>query len=337
MDITPLDAHDEAALAEWHAAYEAADVFERPHAAPWRLPEMRADLTHRRTGESMAPWVGTDDGVVVCCGLLVLPLKDNLQLALVRVWTPPDHRRRGYGGAMLAHLEAEAAKAGRTRLASDAHTPYDGPENGAGHPDADFAYRRGWTFDMCDIVRVVPLPVDVELLEGLVAESAPHHTDYTLLQFSGAVPQEIVVGFGELVGSLMVEAPMGELELEAEVLDEERIRTDEAALEAAGRTKYTTVALDRDSTPVAYSELVVPHHDPGPVFQWGTLVHPDHRGHRLGMATKAANLAWVQREAPDRNRVYTMNAEVNAQMIAINQTLGFEAVERHVALLKRQD
>ncbi len=79
----------------------------------------------------------------------------------------------------------------------------------------------------------------------------------------------------------------------------------------------------------------MPRHDPGMVFQWGTLVHPDHRGHRLGMATKVANLAWVQREAPGRERVYTMNAEVNQQMVGINEALGFRPVERHVSLLKR--
>ena len=79
----------------------------------------------------------------------------------------------------------------------------------------------------------------------------------------------------------------------------------------------------------------MPRYDPEVVYQWGTLVRPEHRGHRLGMATKVANLRWVQREVSGRDRVYTMNAEVNDQMIGINQALGFRPVERHVSLVRR--
>jgi GNAT superfamily N-acetyltransferase len=236
---------------------------------------------------------------------------------------------------MLQHLVAECERTGRKQILSDTHVPFSFPEDGRGHPDADFAYKRGWTFDMCDIVRVLPLPLPEGLLDRLEAEAAPHHQDYELRQFRGPVPGDIVEEFGELVGSLMVEAPSGEVELEREVLDVERIRADEARLEAAGRVKYTTVALDRTGRPVAYSELVIPRHDPGMIFQWGTLVAPEHRGHRLGMATKVANLRWVIAEAPDRDRVYTMNAEVNDNMIAINEALGFKPVERHVSLMRK--
>ncbi len=83
-----------------------------------------------------------------------------------------------------------------------------------------------------------------------------------------------------------------------------------------------------DGDVVAYSELVVPAHDPERVYQWGTLVRTDHRGHRLGMATKAHNLRRVQRHEPGRTVVYTWNAEVNQHMIAVNEALGFRAVGR---------
>ena len=335
VDIRPLDASDDAALAAFHATYHAADVFGREHAAPWMLEEMRADLTGDRTGERFEAWTGRVEGDVVSCGLLVLPMKDNLELATVRVWTRPDRRRRGYGSAMLDQVVAAAAGAGRRTLVSEAHVPFEAREDGAGCPDPDFAYHRGWGFDMCDVVRVLPLPVDEGWLASLADEAAPHHTDYELRQFRGRVPDDIVEAFGALVGSLMVEAPSGAVTLEEEVLDVERIRSDEVVFAAAGRTKYTTVAVAADGSVVAYSELVVPAYDPGAVFQWGTLVHRDHRGHRLGMATKVANLRWVQRAAPDRSRVYTMNAEVNAQMIGINETLGFRPVERHVSLHRR--
>ena len=336
MEIRPIDACDDDALAAWLAAYLAADTFGREHAMPWMLEEMRVDLRTRRSGEDVRAFGGYVDGEVVSGGMVTRPMRDNVDLAVLQLWTRPDRRRRGHGSAMLEHLVSEAAAAGRSTLVAETSVPYDAPEDGAGHPDADFAYRRGWGFDLCDIVRVLPVPVPAAHLDALAAEAAPHHAAYSLRRFKGRIPDDIVDEFGALVGSLMVEAPSGEVQLETEILDEKRIREDEARFEASGRTKYTIVAVAPDGALAAYSELVLPRFDPGgALFQWGTLVRPDHRGHRLGMATKVANLRWAQEEIRDRDRIYTMNAEVNAQMIGINEALGFRPVERHVSLMRR--
>lgn len=328
MEIRPLDASDPDALAGWHATYVAADTHDREHPTPWMLEEMRADFLGARTGEQFLPFGGHVDDEVVGCGLLVLHLKDNFEVAGTAVWTHPEHRARGYGSALLRHLTETARAEGRTKLSAEAAVPFDGPPDGKGHPHAEFLVRHGFSFDLGDVVRVLDLPVDVERVRRLAEEAAPHHRDYTLRQFRGPVPDDIIEEFGELIGSLMTEAPSGELKLDHEVMDVERIRADEAVFEASGRTKYTTVAADQDGHLVAYSELVVPLHDPGHVYQWGTLVTPGHRGHRLGTATKAHNLLWLQEEEPGRTALVTMNAEVNAHMIAVNQAFGFRPVER---------
>ena len=39
-----------------------------------------------------------------------------------------------------------------------------------------------------------------------------------------------------------------------------------------------------------FNELLHAAHDPGNACNWDTLVVPAHRGHRLGMALKVANL-----------------------------------------------
>ena len=108
------------------------------------------------------------------------------------------------------------------------------------------------------------------------------------------MPEDLLDEFGALVGSLVTEAPMGDLDFEPEVFDATRIRADEKVFEASGRTKYTTVAIAPDGAVVAYSELAVPSYDPEHVYQWGTLVRPAHRGHRLGLATKVHNLRRFQ-------------------------------------------
>ena len=77
---------------------------------------------------------------------------------------------------------------------------------------------------------------------------------------------------------------------------------------------------------VAYSCAVIapPDLDERSVDQWGTLVHPGHRGHRLGLAVKCALTRAVQERFPDREYVRTQNAETNAPMVAINEAMGFE-------------
>jgi GNAT superfamily N-acetyltransferase len=330
LDIRTLDAADPEALAAFHATYHAADVFGRAYSTPWTLEEMRADLLAERTGSRSQGFSGYVDGRVVTVGTLELPLKDNLHRGTVDVHTHPEHRNRGYGSAMLDHLIDVARAEGRRVLASEASTPYDGPADGAGHPNADFLTKRGFSFALGDVMRVLDLPADEDLLQRLAGESAPHHRDYTVRRFKGPVPEDIIEPFGRLIGALCTEAPMGELELEPEVIDPERIRADEAVFAASGRTKYTTVALAPDGQVVAYSELVLPAHDPGRVYQWGTLVLPGHRGHRLGMATKVHNLLWFQQEHPARALLVTFNAEENGPMIAVNEAMGFRSVERLV-------
>jgi GNAT superfamily N-acetyltransferase len=330
--IAPLDAADPDALAAWHATYLAAENHDRAHPTPWMLEEMRADFLGSRTGEEFLPFGRHEGGRVVGCGLVVLPLKENLHVAWGKVWTHPGHRRRGHGSAMLDHVLEVARGRRRGTFSAEVFVPYDSPEDGAGHPDADFALRRGFSLDLSNVVRVLDLPVDEARVQRLADEAAPQHRDYTLRQFRGPIPDDIVEPFGTLVGSLMAEAPTGEVAREHEVMDVERIRADEAVFEASGRTKYTTVAVAADGELAAYSELVVPRHDPGHVFQWGTLVAPGHRGHRLGMATKAHNLLWLVREEPGRTALVTTNAEVNRHMIAVNEALGFRPVERHVEL-----
>ena len=86
---------------------------------------------------------------------------------------------------------------------------------------------------------------------------------------------------------------------------------------------------------VAYSEIGVPGYEPGRAYQWGTLVLPAHRGHRLGLATKVENLRRVQAAEPGRSALYTWNAEVNRHMVAVNEALGFRPVGRLGEFVKK--
>ena len=329
MEIRPLDASDPDALAAWHAAHHEAHRFGLEHASPWMLEEMRAAFLSNRLGHRDLPFGGYVDGRVVVTGLLQLPLLDNLTQAHVDVATPPAERRRGHGAAMLAHLTGLAVEAGRATLLSEASWTYEAAADGSGTANADFLTGQGFTLSLVDVKRLLPLPVDGHLLDRLAAETSDHLDGYAVRSWSGPVPDDVIDGFGRLVGQLITEAPMGEdQDFEAEVFDAARIRNDEKVMAEAGRTKYTTIATAADGEVVAYSEIGVPAYEPGRAYQWGTLVLPEHRGHRLGLATKVENLRRVQAAEPDRAALYTWNAEVNRHMIAVNEALGFRPVGR---------
>jgi hypothetical protein len=77
------------------------------------------------------------------------------------------------------------------------------------------------------------------------------------------------------------------------------------------------------------------HHDH--VDQWGTLVDPAHRGHRLGLAVKCAQLAALSDLVPAKRFIETTNAETNTHMVAINVALGFEIAQVYGDFQKRLD
>jgi GNAT superfamily N-acetyltransferase len=328
LRIDPLDPSDPKAFKAWHDCYLVAHMHRREIGSPWMLEELRAQMLADNPGWRNIGFTGLLDETVVVAGWLEVSLRDNLQIASVEVDTHPGHRNHGHGTAMLEHLAAVATELGRDTLVAEASYPYDGPADGSGHPNVEFLLRRGFTLGLVDVMRVLDLPADDGLLSKLADEAADHHPGYTIRQFTGPVPDDIIDSFGELVGSLITEAPMGEMDFEPEVVDAQQIRADEKVFAESGRAKYTTVALAPDGTVAAYSELVVPAHDPGRVYQWGTLAHRDHRGHRLGLATKTRNLLWLQQERPDATLLVTYNAEVNAHMIGVNEDMGFRPVER---------
>ncbi len=335
VDVRTIDPTDSSALAAWYRTYHDAQVFGLAHATPRLLEEMRALLLAQSPGERREAFAGYVHGEPVVTGVLELPLMDNLDTARMEVHTRPPSRRRGFGSGMLEHLTSLAVQHGRHTLQCEASWAYDAPADGAGTPGADFLTAHGFRFALVDVKRVLDLPVDEKLLDRLEGEAASYTADYTLRHFAGPVPEELLEGYGALIGSLMDEAPKGELEIEAEVYDAARIRADEQLMAAAGRRRHSTVALTRDGEPVAYSELAAPTHDPARAFQWGTLVRPDHRGHRLGLATKVHNVRRFQAAEPGRSEVVTWNAEVNSHMVAVNEAMGFRPVGRLGEFQKR--
>ncbi len=328
VDIVDVDPADDAALAAWHAAYLEADLFERESPAPWQLPELVAEARATQTQHRFAFVIGRDGDEVVAAGRVSIDLLSNSHIAFVEDYVRPGHRRLGHGRAVLARLEEIARAWGCTSaLTESAWASHLGPE-GAGAPGREFAAATGFHLGLVDVQRALTLPVADEVLTSLAEEARPVYVrDYRLDTWSGPVPDRYAEGWARLGSLVATEAPMGELEFDPESPSVEALRERELVQEAQGRTKHNTVAVDAEGAVVAYSDIATTVHEPGVGYQWGTLVDPAHRGRRLGLAVKVANLTHLQATRPDITRLITYNAEVNDHMIAINRQLGFEPVE----------
>ena len=119
------------------------------------------------------------------------------------------------------------------------------------------------------------------------------------------------------------DVPTGELDLEVEVLDDERLASSEERLARSYDVRVAAARRRSDGTFGGYSLLFVPH---GADHAWqdDTLVMPEHRGHRLGAALKSANYA----DLPSTiTLVHTWTAPSNAAMHHTNTALGFRVVE----------
>ncbi|MBA2640321.1 MAG: GNAT family N-acetyltransferase [Nocardioidaceae bacterium] len=332
MLIRPVDLRSPDDLARYHAGYAQANEHGRRKPTTWSYPELVESLREPSTSERRELFVAEEAGDVVGIAELELPLRDNLHLAFMYVGVPPEHRRRGIGTALAARLRA-GAEGGDRRLASawipGAQLDGDGlPAAFREVPGEAFARRLGMDLRNTDVHRVLPLPVDGNLLDALAELAAPHHGDYRIAGYVGPCPDEHVEAYCALKAAMVTEAPLGELEIEPEQWDEQRLREEERELERMGRTRSSVLALAPDGSVAGFNELLHAGHDVGNIYNWDTLVLPGHRGHRLGLALKVDNLCRLQRAYDDGRWLHTHNAAQNAPMVAVNDQIGFRPVER---------
>ena len=283
--------------------------------------EIRAVDPADDTAERLEGYAAYDADRMVGASVAWFFLLDNTQKVWAEVWVDPAERRRGVGTALLGNLERRAREDDRTQLVGDASIPFAERDDG---PTMRFAVKNGFRVANTEIQRTLALPMPAGLLQEIRAESAPWHEDYTIESYVGTLPEPLRPSYCALYNLLPAEAPSGEFAWEPDSLTPEIYLDRSALLERAGRRRFTTVAV-RDGRVVAFTELVDTAGETR-AGQWYTIVDAAHRGHRLGAAVKATNLAALVAARPDVLRVDTTNAETNANMVAINDRLGFAPV-----------
>ncbi|ADB31392.1 GCN5-related N-acetyltransferase [Kribbella flavida DSM 17836] len=292
---------------------------------PTLLPRAEAETLLRDPPPEyrFACFACVDGSRVVGAAWLTFSQSENRHLLVADLAVLPSARRRGAGTLLLDAVRQQAAADHRTVVLGETFTPYAaaGPV-----PGPAFAEAHGFTRQYSALHLVLDLPTD--RLEALAAEAAPYHREYELISWPDACPAQYVDEYCGLLGLVDQEVPLDELAIEPKRWTVERLRTAEAHRREHGRTGWTTVAA-AGGVLVGFTELAGTPTRPGQFEQRSTLVRREHRGRRLGIALKAANLQAATRSARDApGTVHTWNAEANHPMLAVNQQLGFRVVER---------
>jgi GNAT superfamily N-acetyltransferase len=319
LALEPVTADDHAAMDGWLAVATAARAHDLPALAPPCPLEHSRRLTWPDT--EVRAWVLRDGAEVVAATELRLPLRDDPGNGYPQLVVAPHRRRRGIGRRLLGHLVEQAASAGRERLIFQSQGPLDGDDPGAG-----FLRSAGARLELVDIRRRLRLPTSypAELVEQAAVASAA----YRIVQWVGATPERWLDDFAVLVARMSTDPPSGGLTLAPQQWDATRVRVRDAAVAAAGQRVVVTAAVGPDGRLAAYTDVFVCEERHGHAAQGDTLVAPAHRGRRLGLRIKMANLELLGREHPEVEHVDTFNAADNRWMVAINETMGFRPLYR---------
>ncbi|KQV72685.1 hypothetical protein ASC64_20275 [Nocardioides sp. Root122] len=328
VDIEQINPRNQAALRAWWEVGHAATAY-RP-GKPWPVWEQSRVALPADNPERGITLIGAIDGrEMVGAGLLTRTLRDNLHSAMAFAYTRPDRVREGIGRRLVEELEVVAAGDGRTTVQSEAYLP----PGGSGVPEA-FAAAMGYDVASRESIKELTLGDYLARREALAAE-APVPDGYRVITYDTVCPEEHLESFGRLLGMLMTEVPLGELDLEDSEWGPERIRDAEQRQVAIGRHVQTAMALAPDGSVAGVSDVRVDDSDPTYGQVGITLVDPVHRGRRLGLALKVATHDLAVAAYPELVSVDTSNAEVNTWMNAVNDALGYRTIETLLELQKK--
>jgi GNAT superfamily N-acetyltransferase len=281
-------------------------------------------------------WAARLDGAIVARAIIGWQV-DSTEVVWVTVQVHPDHEGIGIGSALHDVTEQASRDAGFERMIAYAVSP-DGPgerlvpPTGSGSVPAEnrevrFLTARGWRLEQVERGSRIPLPIDPGDLETRRAAAAAASADYRVHTWTGPTPERWMSDQAMLHTRMSTDAPSAGLEEPEDPWDLDRLATYDALMADAPRVTLTAVAEHVPSGRlVAFSQLAVPHDLSRPVNQEDTLVLREHRGHRLGMLLKVANLAYLAEMAPGHPSVLTWNAEENRPMLDVNEAVGFEPI-----------
>lgn len=251
----------------------------------------------------------------------------NAHAADTEVMVREDVRRRGIGTALARAAEQVAAGWGCSRLAGwswhrvaepgQATTAVHGSEVDLPLDEVTaFALSTGQ--ELAQVERQSTMPVPERPFPV-----PPIASGYTLVQWTGVVPEEHAADIAGLMAAMWTDTPLGGFDVKPEPIDAERVLRQSRVADVKYRDVLTAVRHEASGQLVGFTDIAVRRTNPSGGLQGDTLVRKDHRGHGLGLEMKSANVAHLQVTSPPTRRVHTWNAGENRYMWPINERLGY--------------
>jgi GNAT superfamily N-acetyltransferase len=301
-----------------HGVHVAATAVDDPHEPPMSPSVFNAWMIYGWNSNPGEVWYvpGDTPGEAVAYYKLDLPDLENRDRAFAAPVVRPASRRRGIGRELLRHAAERAMANERIILASVA------VQDSAG---TAFAARVGAKPGLIEARRMLDLrKVPASQFEELREKAAGAAAGYTIVTWTGPTPEKYMSLVAEAFNA-MNDAPRDE-GWEDDVWDADRVRARaDQILRLTDVRGYSVAAMDDATGQMAgltQVEVDPSHQDWG--YQGLTAVVRGHRGHRLGLLTKATMLEWLATAEPAIERIVTGNAASNEHMISVNETLGFE-------------
>lgn len=333
---TTPDAETYAAFAE---SVTMRNAIEADLVGSWALAVTTDELLPQYQDTTYEPhrlWLARVDGAVVGRAILEWTIAEETPAAWIGLEVAPEHRGKGIGTEFLRILETEARAIGRTILqAASTHTQAQGgedivPPTGFGKvntadPGVRFMHKHGYALEQIARMSVITLPADPAMLaQNRATAEARAGSDYRTITWEGATPPEWLADLALLKQKMSTDEPSAGLEVVEEIWDDARVIKHDRDAAAGGRILLTTVVEHIPTGKLAgINELSVPADLSRAVGQEDTLVLPEHRGRRLGMLLKVANLQELATRFPEAPLVFTFNAEENRYMLDVNEAVGF--------------
>lgn len=281
-------------------------------------------------------------GTIVGTVDIALPLTDHLDIAEFTLDILPEYQRQGVGRRLLEAAEHFARGEGRTMILVDTNHPGASlhefepeqlvPGSGQGFVplesrEVEFARMMGYTLQHIEQFSSCALPLDTRLVADLQAEAEEaNHGRYRLHHWTDRCPERWLEAVAALENQAGADVdPDLDIPVEQDMVFDGGIlrEAEDVAIAQGRRTVVTAVEHLATGTLAGLTTITVLAHRADVVFQDDTIVLQEHRGNKLGLLIKVANMERLTEQFPDARVIYTWNAPENRYLLTVNQQLGF--------------